>query len=180
MATGTPSIELQDDGRLLCLPPGEPGSPTAVAYAVAMDLAAETNSAIVLYERGDESWRAEHEHDNQAIDPSDERLADMEGLDAAVAAAEAAGVELSVWRSTVPSVGTGVLDAIQYAEVTAIVLPEKGGGASMSDHLLGRGTKLVDTVEEMLAKPVVADAGAADVPLLVVDEDGTVTHRVTR
>jgi hypothetical protein len=155
--------------RILCLVPEAPGSGTSAAFLEALDRAAKGAGTVVLYERGDESWRAEDEA--HLLGPDDPRLADVDGLDAAAQAAKTAGVGLEVWRSTVPTIGTGVLDAIQHAAITAIVLPAEGSRESIGDRAIGRGDTLADAVEALLEKPLFSEAGA-DVPLILVDEDG--------
>lgn len=154
-----------DSPRVLCLAPGEVDSPTAKAFHEAVRRAGRGGS-VVLYDRAHESYRPDD--DEELLPASDPSLDDIEGLEAAREAADAASVELFVWRSITPSIGTGIVAALQHASVGVIVVPTSGESGSLGDVALGTGSDLADAIATVLEKPLVTEAGL-DVELVTVD-----------
>lgn len=142
--------------RLLCLVPDDVDSPTAKAFHEALRRAGRGGS-VVLYDRSLESYRPDD--DEELLLAGDSSLDEVAGLAAAREAADAAGVELLVWRSTTPSIGTGIVAAIQQASIGVVVVPESGQTESLGDLFLGSGTGVADAIESVVDKPLVTDAG---------------------
>jgi hypothetical protein len=94
-------------------------------------------------------------------------------LAAPLEAARTAHVDVAVWRSTIPTIATGVLNAIQNGGADVVVVPEEGGVNSMTDRMLEGGHDLVSAIQSVLDKPVATDANA-DVPIVVVTEGAEV------
>lgn len=154
-----------DSPRVMCLTPDGVDTPTANAFHEALRRAGRGGS-VVLYDRTRESYRPD---DDEALLPADDpSLDDVEGLEAAREAAAAAGVELLVWRSITPSIGTGVVSALQHASVGVVVVPAAGEAGSLGDVALGGGTDLVDALASLVEKPLVTGAGL-DVELVTVE-----------
>ncbi len=149
--TNTPA---SDTRRVLVLVPND--ADTGVAFDRALELAAP-DGVIVLFDRSHESWRPDDEAGLH--EASDSAYDDMDGMAAARAGAEAGKTKLLVWQSVSPAVGTAILDVLQHADITDIVLPDEGQGSTSSDAVLGDDSSLASAVRSVLAKPLSQDAG---------------------
>lgn len=142
--------------RVLVLPPDDPDS--GIAFDRALELAAP-DGAIVIFDRSQESWRPDeqgglHEADEPSFD-------DVAGIDAARAGASTGGLGLQVWQSSSPAIGTAILDVLQHAEISDVVLPGEGQSSASSDVVLGEDSSLASAVRSVLAKPLSRDTGVA-------------------
>lgn len=153
--------------HVLCLTPADP--PTEAAFARALEVASP-QGVVVLFDRRDESWRPDE--DAILVDADDERVAELEAVGRARDLADAAGIGLAVWRSITPALGTGILQAVQTAEITDIVVPADGQQDATGDRLLGADESLAAAIASLLEKPVVTGAGSAP-ELHLVEADRT-------
>lgn len=142
--------------RVLSLPPDDPD--TRIAFDGALELAGPTGS-VVLFDRSLESWRSEDVAALQdARDPVFDELSGIaEARDLSVGRVD----RLEVWRSVTPALGTAVLDAIQHADISDIVLPQDGHSEAVSDVVLGSDTSLASAVRSILDKPLSREADAS-------------------
>lgn len=161
---------------LLCLAPDRDDE-IAMAQTATIELAARVDGAVVLYDRADERL-VDTPEQSHLVGLDEVDLDESEHLRPAVAMARSAGVPVSVWRSVMPSLGTGLVRAIQHASVHAVVLPDHGGRGSIFDRWLERGSDIDTIVDELFAQPVFGDA-TSRLALLVVTDDGTVIVKRT-
>lgn len=146
---------LTEDGpHVLCLTPADP--PTDTAFARALEVASP-QGVVVLFDRRDESWRPDD--DATLVDADDERVADLEEVARARELADVAGIGLAVWGSITPALGTGILQAVQTAGITDIVVPADGHQAATGDRLLGGEESIAAAIASLLEKPVVTETG---------------------
>ena len=151
--------------RVLCLVPDDSQTDAALEYALTL---AGNDGAVVLYERSSESWRPD---DDAALEPAGADCFDgVEAVERARRIADPSETEVLVWRSITPAVGTGLLDAIQSAKISDVVLPADGHATATSDRVVNDGDSLADTVRSLLSQPLSSDTGT--VPRLhVVESD---------
>ena len=153
--------------HVLCLTPADP--PTETAFGRALEVASP-DGVVVLFDRREESWRPDE--DATLVDADDERVEDLEEIGRARELADASGVGLAVWGSITPALGTGILQAVQNAEITDIVVPADGHQDATGDRLLGGDESIAAAIASLLEKPVVTDTGRAP-ELHVVEVDPT-------
>lgn len=157
---------LTEDGpHVLCLTPADPS--TDAAFARALDVASP-DGVVVLFDRRDESWRPDD--DATLVDADDERVADLVEVGRARELADAAGIGLAVWGSITPALGTGILQAVQTAEITDIVVPADGHQDATGDRVLGGEESIAAAIASLLEKPVVSESGRTP-ELHVVEAD---------
>ncbi|MEQ8840216.1 MAG: hypothetical protein RIB98_04490 [Acidimicrobiales bacterium] len=154
--------------RVLVLPPENDDARIAFDHALEM---AGSDGAIVLFDRSLESWRPDEE--GGLHEANDSAFDDMPGMEAARAGASSGGRGLQVWQSTSPAIGTAILDVLQHANITDIVLPSDGQSSASSDVVLGDDSSLASAVRSVLDKPLSQDAfaqGAGVAPTLHLTE----------
>jgi hypothetical protein len=143
----------QSGPHVLCLAPVDDA--TEAAFRHAFEIAGR-DGVVVVYDRREESWRPDL--DALLLDADDECFASVAEIGRARRVAETADTDLAVWRSITPALGTGMVEAVQVAEITDIVVPADGHTDATSDRVLG-DESLASAVAELLRKPVVTDAG---------------------
>lgn len=157
MSASTDSSTPPSARRVLCLVPDENAAGTALAFDAALDTAS-TGGVVVLYDRSEESYRPDAEKGLRSIDERVVEADDPIPLRDARRRADERGVEVLVWQSTEPSIGTGLLDVIQHAGITDIVVPEDAPTASLPDRFIGDDRSLVSSIEAVLQRPLFAEA----------------------
>lgn len=155
---------------LLCIVPEDDHAPLQRTLDATIALAAERDARVMLYDRSVETW-ADTDHSHEITDPvGDEELQDAPHVLAAMTRVRERGVEVDVWRSTIPAFATGILNAIQRGGADVIVLPADGGTTNTFEKLFG-AADLADSVAKAFDTPVAQEADAAR-PVIVCDESG--------
>lgn len=156
-----------EGSRLLCLVPGPDDDLSRTAFEGCLDLARETESTVVLYDRSEETWADTDHSGSVSVDDID--FEDAPDLASAVAAAHRVQVPVEVWRSTMPALATGMLSAIQRSDIDVLVLPqEEGTERLVADQVAGDSA--AGAIFQILDEPLASEAGA-DVPVIVVTKD---------
>lgn len=143
----------QPGPHVLCLAPTDDATEAAFRHAFEI---AGGDGVVVVYDRREESWRPDL--DAVLLDADDECFESVAEIGRARAVADEAEANLAVWRSITPALGTGMVEAVQVAEITDIVVPVNGHRDAASDRVLG-DESLADAVAELLRKPVVSETG---------------------
>lgn len=134
----------------------------AATRSVAASLAAENDLSVVLYDRSEETWM-DHPHPSGVCDRAD--LADRERQHVADQMVEfdEAGVDVSAWIATVPSI-TEIVDVVLQAGVDVILLPNEIGNPTLLDRL--KADSPSDVVERIVSHNL-------DSPVPVLVDDGS-------
>jgi len=141
------------------------------ALEAAVELASRTGASIMLYDRSQETWGdTDHSHPMARKDVDTE---ESPHLARAFSITDKADVPVAVWRSTIPSIGTGVLNVVQKGGADVIVVPADGGGDGnlISNLLLGGSNDVADAVQSTMESPVAKQAGAEIVVIAVSEDD---------
>lgn len=134
---------------------------------IATRLASRHDWHLVLYDRSNERWTdTPHPKGPMSIDELDgDRHATLIRQMRDVVAA---GVSVSAWIATVPSI-TAMIDVLQELAVDGVMMPRHLAEPRLMDRLL-EGSDPAEMVER------VADLQLADPPVfLAVDDDGTIS-----
>ncbi|MEZ5245638.1 MAG: hypothetical protein R2707_11105 [Acidimicrobiales bacterium] len=150
--------------RVLCLTPTDPPTEATLRRALAI---AGNQGAVVLFDRSSESWRPDE--DAVLVAADDERFVEVDEIHRAREIAESAAADVVVWRSITPALGTGLMQVVQAAEISDIVVPADGHQDATGDRFMGSSGifpvggsgSFAEAVEALLEKPVVADTGFA-------------------
>ena len=152
--------------RVLCLVPTDDAGEVALERALEL---AGPEGAVVLFYRADESGRPDHRAALEAV--TRERYTDDdEGIGRARTIADRSPATLAVWHSATPALGSALLEVVQSADISAIVLPASGRQKAVGDHVLADGDSLADSIVALFEKPVFADA-VEHLELHVVDTE---------
>lgn len=154
--------------RRVVVPTDETGDGLALARRAATELAAEHGWELVLYDRSHERW-IDTPHPSgpfarEQLDP-DERS----HLARQMAEIETAGVPVTAWLATVPSL-TAMIDVIREVDVDGVLVPAELDDAKLMDRLLPGG-RPADVVERVTDLQLPGEPPA----FLVVDNSGHVT-----
>ena len=146
-------VPLSEAGpHVLCLVPID--RPTESAFDRALEIAG-ADGLVVLYHRSDESWRPD---DDVVLAPADDdRFSEIDEIQRARTRADSSDATLAVWRSVTPALGTGILEAVQVARISDIVVPEAGHQEATGDRILAGDDSVAAAIAAVLDKPVVAD-----------------------
>lgn len=150
--SGTPRA---GDPRVLCVVPADDAGRSALITAAEV---AGPDGTVVLFDRRTESWRPDD--DAVLVAADDEQFDDDELIAAARSLVDGSSADLAIWRSVTPALATGLLDVIQHADISDIVLPPSGREGALGDHVL-EGETFTETVEALLEEPLFADADAS-------------------
>ena len=133
----------------------------AATRSLAASLAAEYDLAVVLYDRSEETWM-DHPHPSGVCDRSDLADRDRQHLADQMVEFDDAGVEVTAWIATVPSI-TEIIDVVMQAGVDVLLLPNEIGSPTLLDRL--KADSPADVVERIVSHNL-------DAPVPVLVDDG--------
>lgn len=139
----------------------------AVARVTATRLAAEHGWSLVLYDRSDERW-TDTPHPSGPL-TRDQVPDDRRHLGEQMDEIAAAGVDVTAWLSTVPSL-TAVLDVVQELDVDGVVVPADADRTTLVDRLTGSSESAAQ-----LESVVDRNVGEPSPVFMTIDGDGNVT-----
>ena len=134
----------------------------AATRSLAASLAAEYDLSVVLYDRSQETWM-DHPHPSGVCDRSDLADRDRQHIADQMTEFDDAGVEVTAWIATVPSI-TEIVDVVMQAGVDAILLPDATEHPKLLDRL--KSDSPADVVERIVNHNL-------DAPVPVLVDDGT-------
>lgn len=160
---------IRPGSTLLCVVADTEDHDLERAQQATLELAVHTGSDLLLYDRSEETWgESDHSH---RIDVSDVDLDEAPYLAAPLEAARTAHVDVAIWRSIIPTIATGIVNAIQNGGADVVVVPETGGVNTITDWMLEGGHDLVTAIHSVLDKPVAADADVTAALVVVTGDD---------
>lgn len=134
----------------------------AATRTVAASLAAEYDVSVVLYDRSEETWM-DHPHPSGVCDRADLADRDRQHLADQMTEFDEAGVEVTAWIATVPSI-TEIVDVVLQAGAEVILLPDKTDHPKLLDRL--KADSPSDVVERIISQNL-------DAPVPVLVDDGS-------
>lgn len=183
--TARPRLSIDDDvlekatdaSKIMCLvPENEPGGEDNdmwLAVDAAIALARSGCKAVMFYDRSQETW-VDTDH-SEEVAATDIDIGAEHHLEHVLNRAADEEVAVSVWRSTLPTLGSGTLSATQIGGADFIVVPATGGRSNpLTDFLVGGSGDVADTISDVMTSPVATEA-EADVPVAQVTSGGRVS-----
>ncbi len=137
---------------------------------VATRLAAEHGWELVLYDRSHETWM-DHPHPKGCVTVDQLDGDEWEHLRVQLRDVESAGVSVTAWLATVPSI-TAMVDAIQEIDIDAVLVPADPEHATLADRLLEGGDPA-----ERLERVAHLQLGTDAPVVIAVDGDGALAVR---
>ncbi len=134
----------------------------AATRSVAASLAAEHDLSVVLYDRSEETWM-DHPHPSGVCDRADLADRDRQHIADQMVEFDQAGVDVTAWIATVPSI-TEIVDVVLQFGVDAILLPDSTEHPKLLDRL--KNDSPADVVERIVSHNL-------DAPVPVLVDDGT-------
>ena len=162
-----PAAAALDRGRKLAVATDADDDDLAASRALALELAAEHDLEIVLYDRSEETWM-DHPHPSGPLGRDELDGSERSHLATQLEEFEQAGITAKAWIATVPSI-TEIVDVVRELGVDTILLPAKIEHPKLLDRLKGESpAKVVERITEFnLGEPVA---------VLVVRDDSLVVE----